>query len=809
MKRRLLVLFSIIAITLFPLTAAWADSFKDTAGQWWEQPIAECSAADILGGRGAGLFAPKDSVTRLEAVVMLNRALGHRNEADTYAMSQGGYGFAADFPEWGKRNIAYAADKGYIAKAGIPSMQPKHPASRAEIAVLFANALKLSANGYELTFADKSSIPTNLQPFVAAAVKHGIMVGKAGNKFDPNANVTRGEMAVIIARLFENGKISPQPEKYLVVKISSIDVTNKKITVVQGGQTLTYSLATASIQYRSGAKSTLSSFKPGENVKIVLDTGNKVTFLAYTTANPSNSNISITTTYTGTIRGLVSGNPWTLSFQPDNDSLNSYPLLSSVKITRSGLTTDLTALTSGARAEIKVTGGNVSEINLLGSQTTGNEVKGYVVNVYLDYVTVRYDDGTSQEINKSTASSGFYQLVRGQRITLTKVGGIVTGITPVDEPRKVFGEVVNIGSSSITFEDGDGYERTLDFASGYKVKDKDGNSIDWDDVEKEDSVEIEINGQEKAVTIKLIDGSSSSDLEGEVIDLDTSGDYSIRIEKYNGSKKTYDVKASVDVYDQDGDDQDFDQIKEGDYVRLKLNSSDDVTRIDTLDVKLVEGEVTNVDNSGSWGISIKKSNGSEYDYSVNSKVKVWEDSLSRDFDDIDKGDNVRLLINSDDDVYIINILDGSAASDGTYDGVITSLDIDEDKLTIKKNSKSTTYTLSNDVEVDNGDKYLEDILIGCEVEIEVDNGKVDKIKITEDEDIQIEGELDDVRTDYVYLKQDNGTSSGVRHKLYFASNPSLKNKDGDSIDMKDLDDYEGKDVIIKLENGEIDSLEVK
>lgn len=805
MKRKLCMLLTLV-FSLLSVTAAWAASphlFKDTAGKWWEQSVAECSAAELVGGRGNGVFDPKAPVNRVEAIIFLNRALGQRAEADNYSMSQGGYNFSADFPAWGKKNVAFAADKGYISKAGIPKMQPRHAASRAEIAVLFANALKLSADGYQLNFKDKAAIPASLQPFVAAAVKHGIMAGRPDNTFDPNANVTRGEMAVIIARLVENGKINPNPNKYFIAKLGTVDATGKKITIVKGGQTLTLSLQTDALLYRAGKRSLLTNFKANENVKVVLDATGKVAYIVYTTANPLSGNVSVTTSYTGTIRGLLSGSQ--LSFQPDAGALTSYPLSGTVKITQNGLARDLTALTSGTRAQIKVNGGSVTEISLLGSVSTGNERRGYVVNMYLDYFTVRYDDGTSEEINKSTVSSTFYQLSRGQRVALTKVGNIVTSIVPLSEPKKLFGEVVSVGSSGITIEDEDGYERTVDFAGSYRVKDKDGDTIDLEDIDQGDYVAIELNTQEDAVTIQLTEGTSSSgNLEGEVLEVDASGSYSIKIEKIDGTAKSYDVDDDVDVYE-DGDSIDYDDLRKGDYIKLKLNSSDNVTRIDVLDYTVVEGEATDVDTSGSWSITIEDSSGDEETYDVSDDVDVYEGSSSRDFDEIEEEDYVKLIINDDDEVIKIGILDGSG-SDGSYDGIITGLDIDNDEITIKVDGKTITYDLASDVEVlkDDDELDLDEILIGSEVDFEVDNGEVVEIEITDDEDITIEGELEDVRSSYIYLKQENGD-----HKLYFADDVDLEDEDGDEIEMDDLADYEGEDVVIELENGEIISLEIQ
>ncbi|CCO08106.1 S-layer homology domain-containing protein [Desulforamulus hydrothermalis] len=799
-----------LVLVLGILAPAWAASpylFKDTSGKWWEQAVAECSAAELVGGRGNGIFAPKDSVTQVEAIIFLNRALGHRKEADSYGMSQGGYNFPAGFPAWAQRNVAFAADKGYISKTGIPSIQPKKPASRAEIAVLFANALKLSADGYQLDFKDKGAIPAGFQPYVAAAVKHGIMAGRTDNTFDPNANVTRAEMAAIIARLVENGKINPQPDRYFIARLTAVDATGKKITVSKGGQNYTWSMANEALLYRAGKRCQLGDFKAGEYVKVVLDTAGKIAYLAFSAGNDAGSSVSVTTGYTGTIRGLAAGGQPTLSFQPDGGSLTSWPLASSVKISQYGQARDLTALTVGARAEIKVTNGNITEIYLLSSLPAGNESRGYVINVYLDYFTVRYDDGTSEEINKSAVSGTFYQLVRGQRVALTKTGNTVTAVVPLNEPKKLFGEVVSVGSTNITIEDGDDYELTIELASGYKVKDKVGSSINLSDIDDGDAVAIELNSQNKASVIQLSEyASSTSGLAGEVLEVDNTGSWSIRIEQTDGTKKTFNVASSVDVY-KDGGSIDFEDIRTGYYVKLKLNSSDDVSRIDVMDYEVLEGEVTELDVSGNWSITIEKDDGDEETYDVSSQVDVYEDGSSKEFDDINEGDYVRLVINNDEDEVIIIAISDESGNNGNYTGTITKLDMDDDEITIKRSGTSKTYDLASNVIVekdDDDDLDLEDILIGSVVKISLEDNEVEKIEITDDEDITVEGELKDARGSYIILRQDNGD-----HKLYFADDVELEDEDGDDIDADDLSDFEGEDVVIKLDNGEISSLEIQ
>ncbi|ANY67206.1 hypothetical protein BBD42_12575 [Paenibacillus sp. BIHB 4019] len=51
------------------------SSFKDTDSHWAAGAIRRVSAAGIMSGSGGGLFRPNDSLTRAEAVVILNRVL--------------------------------------------------------------------------------------------------------------------------------------------------------------------------------------------------------------------------------------------------------------------------------------------------------------------------------------------------------------------------------------------------------------------------------------------------------------------------------------------------------------------------------------------------------------------------------------------------------------------------------------------------------------------------------------------------------------------------------------------------------------
>jgi hypothetical protein len=100
---------------------------------------------------------------------------------------------------WAEANIKQAASNQMINGFPDGTFRPNHTVTRAEFAVMLMNALKLQGEGAELTFTDTAKIGTWAQKAVAQAVQAGIITGYADGSFGPNAEVTRAEMAVMIA----------------------------------------------------------------------------------------------------------------------------------------------------------------------------------------------------------------------------------------------------------------------------------------------------------------------------------------------------------------------------------------------------------------------------------------------------------------------------------------------------------------------------------------------------------------------------------------------------------------------------------
>lgn len=108
---------------------------------------------------------------------------------------------------WAEISIQQAVSSGIVSGYPDGRFMPDRTVSRAEFAVMLMNALKLQGEGAALTFTDKAQIGAWAQKAVALAVEAGVIHGYEDGSFRPEAEITRAEMAVILANAL--GATSP------------------------------------------------------------------------------------------------------------------------------------------------------------------------------------------------------------------------------------------------------------------------------------------------------------------------------------------------------------------------------------------------------------------------------------------------------------------------------------------------------------------------------------------------------------------------------------------------------------------------
>ncbi|MFC5469008.1 S-layer homology domain-containing protein [Cohnella suwonensis] len=100
---------------------------------------------------------------------------------------------------WAEASIKQAVESRIASGYPDGTFKPNRTVTRAEFAVMLVNALKLQSEEAQLTFADAANIGAWAKKAVALAVKAGILKGYADGSFRPDAEITRAEMAAMIA----------------------------------------------------------------------------------------------------------------------------------------------------------------------------------------------------------------------------------------------------------------------------------------------------------------------------------------------------------------------------------------------------------------------------------------------------------------------------------------------------------------------------------------------------------------------------------------------------------------------------------
>jgi len=98
--------------------------------------------------------------------------------------------------------IKFLSDKHIITGFPDGTFRPSDTVTRAQAAIMIGRALGLEGTQRETTFKDvhQSQVASG---FIASAVEKGIIAGFPDNSYRPNDPVTRGQMAIFIARAFD------------------------------------------------------------------------------------------------------------------------------------------------------------------------------------------------------------------------------------------------------------------------------------------------------------------------------------------------------------------------------------------------------------------------------------------------------------------------------------------------------------------------------------------------------------------------------------------------------------------------------
>ncbi len=172
--------------------------FSDVStNAWFSGSVYYSYLNGLMRGISNNEFSPDTHISRAMAATLLNRLADNPS-------AKSGYSFIdANGSEWWFETAKWASESGVLPAFEDGSFKADHPITREELAQAMYNCgallqLDMSKRASVENFFDAQSISSQYQEAVSWAVASGIFKGDADGSFNPNGNVTRAEMSMIL-----------------------------------------------------------------------------------------------------------------------------------------------------------------------------------------------------------------------------------------------------------------------------------------------------------------------------------------------------------------------------------------------------------------------------------------------------------------------------------------------------------------------------------------------------------------------------------------------------------------------------------
>ena len=177
-------------------------TFKDIQKHWAQDEIEVLASRMITSGKTEETFAPQQKLTRAEFAVLLSRSLNL-----PMTSYEGIFKDVKESKAWAYAGIEAAYRAGIVKGTLDGHYNPDAEINRQEMATMIVRAVKYQdeslVKGLESDnkFKDDSSISAFAKESVYQANELGIIKGRADHSFDPKADTTRAETAVMLYRM--------------------------------------------------------------------------------------------------------------------------------------------------------------------------------------------------------------------------------------------------------------------------------------------------------------------------------------------------------------------------------------------------------------------------------------------------------------------------------------------------------------------------------------------------------------------------------------------------------------------------------
>jgi len=469
--KKVLSLLLVVSMLFSIATVGSAAKFSDVDSNysWAEDAIEILSEQKVITGYEDGTFKPGKSITRQEAIALFSRALGAsaqtnesivnfaygiyeaelENCADSYAVKQGAYLVYRKV-----LTIEEVVDYLSAAKRDVPL-------KRYEAATLIAKALGADAwlkNNKDvdtkLTYDDVNDVPAKFVDYVFYTTTLGIMGDMGNNKFGPNENVTRAQIAVMIKRIADMMEF-----EYVGGVVATVDTLKNSLTVkTTDGQTVKFAVSNSDAVYIDANRVSLTDIEAGMEIAIILSKGvlYQVDAISYTEDD----------SFQGAYKGQITDNSGTTvkiaDITKEGSPVSNFKLASNAVIFINGeAAEDLKAVNNGDYVTVQISGGLVVRFT---SQSKEETISGLKIT-HIDgasaagvIMTVEDKNGNETEyivnddvyVIKNATPSAMTDLVVGDTVILTLEYGLIKSVKATGVTKTLEGTIEEITISNAT-----------------------------------------------------------------------------------------------------------------------------------------------------------------------------------------------------------------------------------------------------------------------------------------------------------------------------------------------------------------------
>ncbi len=175
----------------------------------------EAATLGLMSGYDEGgkkYCKPRNNVTYCEAVQLMYsimKVYSGRDVADEMVTKWKPVMSAYKIPDWAYKAVSYSLEQSILETADLSKLQNgTRYANREDVGVIFGKALD-TVSGYDtksgasLSYKDSAQVSASAVPYLELLNRADLMVGDTDNKFNPKANITRAEMAVLSVKNYE------------------------------------------------------------------------------------------------------------------------------------------------------------------------------------------------------------------------------------------------------------------------------------------------------------------------------------------------------------------------------------------------------------------------------------------------------------------------------------------------------------------------------------------------------------------------------------------------------------------------------